>query len=389
MSTIPELFGSVYVSPLSAGAARSETTTENFSDYFAEAMDAAEAEADEPVAQAEEKENTAVLNAALTNSLQEALIQQAMSSGFSDSAYSSLSGSGLGGMENLLLSSATAGETSDTQLALFMLCMLMNSAGEDSEKSMLFGLMSTLLSQVGGESGISAGGAQTGRVAQTVNGWGGNYSGPTPQTPWYGPVKSAQKSGVSPAGAIVPINAWIPTTPAVVNGEGNRNPTALRTVIDQFDVESSTRYTPYRNNATYCNIFVWDVTSALGCEVPHYVDAATGAPRYYPDVSGAVELDANGVHNWLIRHGAEYGWREVSPEEAQAHANQGRPAVSAWHNGGGPGHVQVVCPSEDGAYDAVWGPTVAQAGGTNTGYSYQSSRYSGSALSEVRYFVHT
>jgi hypothetical protein len=188
---------------------------------------------------------------------------------------------------------------------------------------------------------------------------------------------------------MLPEMAWIPTSPAVTGDSSCRSPELLERIIGQFGVESSARYTPYKNGSdTYCNIFVWDVTSALGAEIPHYVDAQTGQPRRYPDTAGARELDANGTYRWLSVHGSRYGWTEVSAETAQEYANRGYPAVTAWYNPAGAGHVQVVRPSKDGAYDAGRGVAVAQAGRTNREYMYTSSMYGRSSLSQVRYFIH-
>ena len=78
----------------------------------------------------------------------------------------------------------------------------------------------------------------------------------------------------------VPEKAWLPTNPIVKGNEECRSPALLDRLIEQFDVENSARYTPHKHGGdTYCNIFVWDVTSALGAEIPHYVDAQTGAPK--------------------------------------------------------------------------------------------------------------
>ncbi|MGE4484093.1 MAG: hypothetical protein AB7C97_03140 [Oscillospiraceae bacterium] len=191
-------------------------------------------------------------------------------------------------------------------------------------------------------------------------------------------------------GRAVPENAWVAASPEITGNASCRSADLLNKIIGQFDVESSVRYQPYKHGSdTYCNIFVWDVTSALGAEIPHYIDAATGSPRNYPDVNGAAELGANGTYDWLAGYGKEYGWTEVSAEEAQNYANSGYPAVTAWKNtSGGAGHVQVVCPSKDGKYDTVRGVTVAQAGSNNYEYAHLSSTFSSSRLPQVKYYVH-
>ncbi len=189
--------------------------------------------------------------------------------------------------------------------------------------------------------------------------------------------------------AVTPIAASKPCTPGITSSEGNRSASLYRQVIDQFDVESNGRYEVNKKGRgdTYCNIFMWDVTSAMGAEIPHYIDAQTGAPRTYPDVQGARQLSANGIYNWLHQHGGDYGWFEVTPEQAQTLANAGRPVVTAWQNSGGHGHVQVVCPSKDGVYDEKRGVTVAQAGRKLSSYTPITSIYNKS-LSKVSYFAH-
>ena len=123
---------------------------------------------------------------------------------------------------------------------------------------------------------------------------------------------------------------------------------------------------------------------------PHYINAGDrGARTTYPDTSGARELGANGIYNWLETYGSKYGWVEVSAEEAQTYANNGYPAVTTRvDENGKAGHVQVVCPSKNGNYDEVRGVTVAQAGGHNYEYTHISSVYSSKGLSQVRYYVH-
>ncbi|MBL8954131.1 MAG: hypothetical protein JNK82_25365 [Myxococcaceae bacterium] len=126
-------------------------------------------------------------------------------------------------------------------------------------------------------------------------------------------------------------------------------------VIDQFAVETNPRYAQ-RNGNTYCNIFASDVTRAMGAEIPHWVDAS-GKPV---GQGMGTELDANATNAWLNQHGSEYGWRQVSAEEAQAMANEGHPVVASWANWGGIGHIGVVRPG-----DMQNGPALAQAGAQN------------------------
>jgi len=170
---------------------------------------------------------------------------------------------------------------------------------------------------------------------------GGSESAPSPS-------KKPPAAPLDSIGDITSPDAWIPVDAPKQNGEGNRSAETYNQVIDQFDVENNPRYAQ-RDGNTYCNIFAWDVTRAMGAEIPHY--RADGS-----------EMNANGVADWLRDQGGEYGWHPVSQQEAQEMANQGKPVVVSWKNEGSIGHIGVVRPGEMGEN----GPNLAQAGSTNT-----------------------
>lgn len=193
---------------------------------------------------------------------------------------------------------------------------------------------------------------------------------------------------VSDPSGVIPDQPWKPVYPSITSNVSNRNPELYTKVIRQFSVETHRRYEVNKKGTgdTYCNIFMWDVTRAMGAEIPHYYDAKTGVPKEYGD-KGANEMTANAIYNWLHKYGDQYGWYKVSPEQAQQMANQGHPVVTAFKNSGGHGHVQVVCPSEDGVYDEKRGVTIAQAGRNLTSYRPITKIYNKS-LPKVVYFAH-
>jgi hypothetical protein len=197
-----------------------------------------------------------------------------------------------------------------------------------------------------------------------------------------------------------------PVNPPVTNSPGNRDPNLYSSAINQFGVETNPRYTP-RNNNTYCNIFVWDVTTAMDAEIPHWVDVKTREPldvsKYYELTRQGIifdELNANEVVDWIDGSGANYGWHAVTAEEAQNLANRGNPAVAVWKNpnagvpesqwkypkAGTAGHVAMIRPGE---YSLTQGPAIAQAGGDNTNSGRVSTNfYYGWKNDEVIYYVH-
>jgi hypothetical protein len=172
--------------------------------------------------------------------------------------------------------------------------------------------------------------------------------GPTPRT------------GGTPAPGTAETRRSFPTNPPRTNAPGARSAATYDAVLDQFAVDVNPRYA-IRNGATFCNIFVWDVTRAMGAEVPHWVDR-NGDPTPHNSKLGN-ELNANAVNRWLHEHGARYGWQQVDLRTAVAHANQGRPVVASHNNVGGIGHVAMVRP---GNIDPSYGPLMAQAGSTNS-----------------------
>lgn len=282
---------------------------------------------------------------------------------------------GSGTVEMLLANAAGSGSMSDAETALFMACIMMQSMNSE-EISVMLGMISPLISNLKGDlSGLKS------TIMQS------DFSPYILSRLDISVFKSSLPPQLSPTGlAIVPSEAWKPVSPAVVSTQNDRSPQKLRQIIDQFNVETAERYRPYRRGRdTYCNIFLWDVTSALNCEIPHFVDPITGNPRKYPDIEGAIELGAVQIEDWLVRFGRSYGWREVDAATAQEYANRGKPAVTT---AGTIGHVQVVCPSNNGSYDVIRGVNVAQAGSRNTGYAYISEIYNSASMGKIRYFVH-
>lgn len=318
------------------------------------------------------KSNAPVRNfeyqASITDALREDAIRMSMmaSSGLSGMP-GELASMQSTGIEQMIMAAASTGQIDDNQIALFMLLMMMQtSSGGDS--GILMQMMATMLTQMQSDTGVSSGYNQSNLSTVDRFAYGARIPGVT---------------GTS--SAEIPVNGWIAATPAIVSTEEYRDPNLYRAVVNQFMVESSERYQP-RDGKTYCNIFMWDVTAAMGAEVSHYTDPATGEPRYRPNNEGAIAMNATRIDTWLANYGHNYGWREADAETAQYYANQGRPAVTT---SGSNGHVQVVVPSNDGGYDPVRGVTIAQAGSHLTSYTYITNTYSASALrDQVRYWVH-
>lgn len=318
--------------------------------------------------------NGAAFTAALADAMRDEMTRMSVTAG---SGFSGMSGEYMPmqnqGLEQMILTAASSGEISDAQMALFMLCMMMQG-DQSGDFSMYMQLMAAMLTKIQGDTDSMRTDVMRSDhdpyVLDQID--KGVFNTELPDGRWTGQV-------------ILPTEIWRPATPAITSDERSRNPELYRAVIDQFRVETAERYKPFREGYTYCNIFMWDVTSAMGAEIPHYTDPATGAPMVYPDTRGARQMGAIAIDEWLKTYGPDYGWRQVDAETAQRYANEGRPAVTA---AGSLGHVQVICPSRDGGFDPVRGVTIAQAGRIVTNYTYLSSIYSTNGQQSVSYFVH-
>lgn len=166
---------------------------------------------------------------------------------------------------------------------------------------------------------------------------------------------------------------------------GARSSAAYNQVINQFNVASNSRYKK-TSTATYCNIFAWDVMSAMNVQLPHWVK--NNVPSTYGTGN---ELNANATYNWLKNYGSKYGWSSVSASTAQSRANKGYPTVAIWYNtSGASGHVAVVRPEGNGySYSSSKGPVIAQAGGSNFNYGNVSTGFGTGKMSKVMYYTHS
>jgi hypothetical protein len=168
---------------------------------------------------------------------------------------------------------------------------------------------------------------------------------------------------------------WRPLkTLGVTSQPGERNPHATATVLRQFGLATSARYQP-RDGLTFCNIFSWDFTRAMGCEVPHWHGEGT-ARR---------ELTANETAK-LMAMGAFPGWRECSPLAAWDHAAVGEPVLALWRNPAGPGHVAALEPRP---HDGDWRRGLVAQAGRVCGYEMPlASAFGAARLPLVEFYFH-
>lgn len=143
------------------------------------------------------------------------------------------------------------------------------------------------------------------------------------------------------------IEAWYPVTAPYTSGSLDRSRGAYEKVIAQFEVERNPRYRPTAEK-TWCKTYVWDVTRAMGAEIPHWWMGK--------------ELTANEAIQWLAgANGSAHGWRqELNSDAARIAALSGRPTIVVWRNpiASKPGHMAIVLPDSNEL-------VISQAGASN------------------------
>jgi hypothetical protein len=154
-----------------------------------------------------------------------------------------------------------------------------------------------------------------------------------------------------------------PLQAPITNDASDRSAYNYFQVIEEFRVEEAPRY--MADDWTYCNIYLWDVTSAMGAEIPHWTraDDPNGDPvAFTGDKTGLQEMTVNLIVPWLAWHGRAYGWRRVDLRMAQEMAEAGHPsiAIAANRNLNASGHVAVIRPASVGD---PRGAAISQAGG--------------------------
>jgi len=157
----------------------------------------------------------------------------------------------------------------------------------------------------------------------------------------------------------------------ITNDENNRSAYNYAKVIDQFKVETSRRYEPYRieNDVppkTWCNIFVQDVTRAMNTELP--ADKITDE-----------------IIQWLNTEGTAKGWKSITNmDEAQKMANEGHPTIAII-----PGHAAIIRPGSVGLEKkGVIQPAIAQAGGNPHGAKHIRIGFTENQLKNIQFWFH-
>ncbi|MEJ7599457.1 MAG: DUF4157 domain-containing protein [Kofleriaceae bacterium] len=129
-------------------------------------------------------------------------------------------------------------------------------------------------------------------------------------------------------------------------------------LADSLLIPGSTRHTPIptdKDKDTWCNIYAFDVVTAMGGYLPRTwwtSDAITEIEHDgHPSTDRTGQVDANDMYTWMLQWGVtHYGWEAVpTPEDAQREADLGQLVIILASTGdkdaAGSGHVSVVMTS--------------------------------------------
>ena len=119
--------------------------------------------------------------------------------------------------------------------------------------------------------------------------------------------------GVTPAAELSNRDIWKAVQAPIQSREGRRSPETYRMVINQFAVGHNPRYENDAPDKPRGHIFVWDVSRAMNCEIPHFV--------------GAKEMSLAQTVDWLRHEGPMRGWTRASIYDAHSAAQEGMIAV--------------------------------------------------------------
>ena len=132
-------------------------------------------------------------------------------------------------------------------------------------------------------------------------------------------------------------DVWIAVQAPLQSREGKRSRELYENVIKQFGVTVNPRYAEDAPGKGRGHIFVWDVSRAMNCEIPHFV--------------GAKELTLAQTCDWVRHEGPMRGWKRISNADIIEAANAGR-LVIALPREMRTKHIAVVTPQpmpEDGS----------------------------------------
>jgi hypothetical protein len=119
--------------------------------------------------------------------------------------------------------------------------------------------------------------------------------------------------GSSPLPECLGRETWRALKAPFTSKEGKRTKESYEQAYKQFAIGFNDRYDEDAPGKPRGHIYVWDVSKAMGCEIPHF--------------AGARELTLVQTIDWLRHEGPMRGWLKIAETEAANHANKGMMVV--------------------------------------------------------------
>jgi hypothetical protein len=113
--------------------------------------------------------------------------------------------------------------------------------------------------------------------------------------------------GITPAEGTDSPETWKAVNAPVQSRPRRRSGRVLWSLLDQFAVEHNPRYTG--TNGDRAHVFVWDVSRAMECEVPHF--------------KAGREMTVIQMVDWMRVEGSTRGWRRTNAQGALEAADRG------------------------------------------------------------------
>ncbi|MGQ0505353.1 MAG: hypothetical protein ACT4TC_08530 [Myxococcaceae bacterium] len=120
--------------------------------------------------------------------------------------------------------------------------------------------------------------------------------------------------GAKPDPLLASRDLWKAVTAPVQSREGKRTGLIYRQAINQFGVGNNPRYEPEDNGASRAHIFVWDLSRAMGAEIPHFL--------------GSRELSFVQTVDWIRYEGGDRCWLKCELARAIQAADSGMPVLA-------------------------------------------------------------
>jgi hypothetical protein len=109
-------------------------------------------------------------------------------------------------------------------------------------------------------------------------------------------------------------DTWRALQAPVQSKQGRREKALYEQVLKQFAVASNPRYAPDATDRDRSHIFLWDVSLAMGCEIPHFI--------------GAKENNLSQTTDWVRHEAPMRGWVRCNSNDIYTVAGLGQLVVA-------------------------------------------------------------